>query len=357
MDPSKVVPYSVRVAGWSSQVARRAHNPKVAGSNPAPAIEADQTVGPERALLESRPRPRRPSARAAFVVLDADGGASGRGYIDSMPAVDAIRAWVADGVLYEDHDYEPGPAAELPRHAHAEYQLGVSFGFPGEYRYRGARHFVPVGTLTILHPGEAHVTRDPWDRDARARYLMMYVPPALLEETGGRRPFFRDPVIHDVPLVRLMSALHAASREAALLHDELRAELIVRLGGARGDDRPPPRARAAVARARAHLEQRYDQGVRLHELAEVAHVSPHRLNRLFRAEIGVPPHRYQLDLRIDRAKRLLARGEPIAAVAADVGFADQAHLTRHFRRLVRLTPGRYRSAHGKNVQDPLVWPA
>src|SRR5436305_13061675 len=56
-------------AGWSSQVARRAHNPKVAGSNPAPAIEADQGAAPGTTRHTGRPRPRRPLARAAFVVL------------------------------------------------------------------------------------------------------------------------------------------------------------------------------------------------------------------------------------------------------------------------------------------------
>jgi AraC-like DNA-binding protein len=273
-----------------------------------------------------------------------------------MSSTPPIRAWVADGVLYEAHDYEPGPAGELPRHAHAEYQLGLSFGFPGEYEYRGARHFVPVDTLTILHPGEAHVTRDPGDRDVAARYLMMYVPAAAFE---APEPFFGDPVVRDRRLVRLATALHAASRDPALLHDELRAELLARLleRVRRGDDRPPRRARAAVARVRAHLEERSADHVGLRELAEIAHLSPERLNRVFRAEVGVPPHRYQLDLRIDRAKRMLARGDGIAAVAAAVGFADQAHLTRQFGRLVGLTPGRYRAEHGKNVQEPLASPA
>src|SRR5438552_18374947 len=59
---------SISDAGWSSLVARRAHNPKVAGSNPAPAIAADQGVGLARALQSGRPGPRRPSVRAAFVV-------------------------------------------------------------------------------------------------------------------------------------------------------------------------------------------------------------------------------------------------------------------------------------------------
>jgi AraC-like DNA-binding protein len=254
--------------------------------------------------------------------------------IDDAP----IRAWERDGILFERHDYAPGPAGELPRHAHAEYQFSYSAGFPGEYRYRGARHAVPVGSLTILHPGEAHVVSDPYDRDVPATYLMMYAEPEALPG----RPFFSQPVILDAALVGLYVAMHVAG---GLAHEELRAELFARLCGR--SDRRPRGARAAVARARAHLEERYGERVRLQELAEVAHLSPYRLNRVFREEVGVPPHRYQLDLRIDRAKLLLARGQPIAAVAADVGFADQAHLTRNFSRLVGLPPSQY----GKNVQD------
>src|SRR6185437_7151708 len=75
-------------AGWSSLVARRAHNPKVAGSNPAPAIEADQGVGLARALQTGRPRPRRPSVRAAFVV-------GGRGWGGARGTLSKVRTVIA----------------------------------------------------------------------------------------------------------------------------------------------------------------------------------------------------------------------------------------------------------------------
>jgi transcriptional regulator GlxA family with amidase domain len=79
---------------------------------------------------------------------------------------------------------------------------------------------------------------------------------------------------------------------------------------------------------------------------------------VFREHVGVPPHRYQIGLRIDRAKTLLAGGTSIASAAAAVGFADQAHLSRHFRRHVGLPPGRYgqersrRSARGVVAFSP-----
>lgn len=273
-----------------------------------------------------------------------------------MTSAASIRAWAAEGILYEAYRYQPGPAEELPRHAHAEYQLALSFGFPGEYEYRGARHRVPVGSLTVLHPGEAHTVRDPRDRDAAATFLMMYVPASAFE----RQPSIAEPVICEPSLVRLATALHAASRDddEVLRHDELRAELLARLGerasSAREGERRSEGVRHGVARARRHLEERSAERVRLGELARVAHLSPHYLNRVFREQVGVPPHRYQLGLRVDRAKALLAAGTSIATVAAAVGFADQAHLTRHFRRHVGLPPGRYR---GKNVQDRLPVPA
>ena len=58
----------------------------------------------------------------------------------------------------------------------------------------------------------------------------------------------------------------------------------------------------------------------------------------------MPPHAYHLQLRIDRAKRLLAAGSAPARVANDSGFVDQSHLTRHFRKWVGVTPGAYARA-------------
>jgi AraC-like DNA-binding protein len=265
-----------------------------------------------------------------------------------MTSATSIRAWATDGILYEDYRYAPGPAEALPRHAHAEYQLTLSFGFPGEYHYRGARHRVPEESLTVLHPGEAHSVHDPRDRDTVATFLMMYVPAPAFE----RAPFLAEPVIRDPSLLRLATALHAASRDEdeLLRHDELRAELLARLAErAGGATDTAAGARDGVVRARRHLEERFAERVRLGELARVAHLSPHYLNRVFRQQVGVPPHRYQLGLRVDRAKTLLAGGATIASAAAAVGFADQAHLTRHFRRHVGLPPGRYRQERSRRT--------
>ena len=92
-------------------------------------------------------------------------------------------------------------------------------------------------------------------------------------------------------------------------------------------------------------------------------LSQFALLRAFRAATGLPPHAYLNQVRVRRARLLLDDGVPAADVAGQVGFADQAHLTRHFKRVVGVPPAAYQrerlqpaasaryAAGGKNVQD------
>jgi AraC-like DNA-binding protein len=68
-----------------------------------------------------------------------------------------------------------------------------------------------------------------------------------------------------------------------------------------------------------------------------------RFLRAFKREVGLAPHAYQVQLRVDHARRLLAQGMPIAAAAASAGFFDQSHFHRHFTRVVAMTPRVYRT--------------
>jgi AraC-like DNA-binding protein len=70
-------------------------------------------------------------------------------------------------------------------------------------------------------------------------------------------------------------------------------------------------------------------------------LSPYYLLRVFRDEVGMPPHAYLESRRIQQAQRLLKQGEPLAAVAHDLGFSTQSHFTTSFRRIIGVTPGQY----------------
>jgi AraC-like DNA-binding protein len=272
-----------------------------------------------------------------------------------------IEAWLRGGLLLEKYRYAPGPAEELPKHSHHEYQICLSLDFPGVYGYRGASHAVPVGSLSVIHPGEVHSARDPEERLTSSSFRMMYVEPALLgeaaAEVAGRRgalPFFRDPIMEDRDLAWDFLRLHVALEGATpSLEQDTRllsvlTQLVEHHAGIRSSP-PPGRERRAVKLAREYLEDNLGGSVSLEDLARLANLSPFHLARVFRDEVGLPPHAYQTQARLGRARSLLLRGWPAARVARETGFADQSHLTRRFKRLVGVTPGRYAEV-SKNVQ-------
>ncbi|MGH8782981.1 helix-turn-helix domain-containing protein [Paraburkholderia sp.] len=91
----------------------------------------------------------------------------------------------------------------------------------------------------------------------------------------------------------------------------------------------------------AYLDTHFDQTVSLAQLAELSALSVSRFATVFRQQIGLSPYRYLCRLRVRRAQALLLAGLPGSVVAAEVGFFDQSHLARHFKRICGMTPGSY----------------
>ena len=94
-----------------------------------------------------------------------------------------------------------------------------------------------------------------------------------------------------------------------------------------------------VAIAREYLHAHYREAVPLERLSALAGLSKYHLVRAFRAAVGVPPHTYQLRLRLTRSLLLLRDGLPPSSIAYELGFADQSHYTRAFRAEFGTTPG------------------
>lgn len=275
----------------------------------------------------------------------------------------AIRAWSHGETVFESYRYAPGPASESAKQSHEEYQVCLSLDFPGEYRYRGGRHAVPIGSLSVIHPGEAHSSQDPHDRETAATYRLLYVRPSAMQEAAsaavaGRYrglPTFPEPVFLDMILARDFLDLHIASEASAsrLEQDSRLLGVLTRFVSRRADARatlaPPGRERRAVRLAREYLEDNLTESVSLECLARVANLSPFHLARVFGEEVGIPPHAYQTQARVRRARDLLLRGLPVARVAQETGFADQSHLTRHFKRLIGVPPGSYARTDGGTI--------
>ena len=231
-------------------------------------------------------------------------------------------------------------------HVHEEFAVGACTAGREVIRYRGTLHYAGPGSVVVLEPGEAHTgaPADPPD----FTYRVMYPAAGLLPDGMGRTPRFREPVIADPGLAaelrRLHAALGAGLSQAQPLEAESRlswllGELVRRHGSPSRDFEVEVRGAGRVARLVSPPA--------LAEIAAATGLSRYQLVRSFRTEVGMPPYAWLAQHRVAQARVLLERGCRPAEAAALTGFADQAHLTRWFRRVVGVTPGVYRNS----VQD------
>lgn len=242
---------------------------------------------------------------------------------------------------------------DYPRHAHEAATVALMDTGGARFWYRGGTHTVGAGGGFLLDPGAVHTgVRDHPDGYS---YRVLYLSPHVLAGEGESGPgpgwSFGPTVIGDRAADRTLTALlHRTHRALAGPASPLvREELVLRCGALlRRRYAAPPAAEPAgggpnraVTVVRDFLEAHPTDDVSLRDLAGLALVSPYRLVRLFTAAVGMPPHAYQIQLRVRVARALLAGGLPAGTVAARAGFFDQAHLTRVFKKYTGMTPGQF----------------
>jgi AraC-like DNA-binding protein len=212
------------------------------------------------------------------------------------------------------------------------------------FGYRGGTQHSLAGCAFVIHPDETHDGR-PGTAEGYG-YRILYVAPHLIAEAlpARRLPFWREAVTHDT---RLRGAILAALDERDAPLEDLAFDAIVTALAdalAAGDSgcraAPDPACERAVRRARERLDAAGP--VSSGELERLTGLSRFALTRHFERSLGTSPHRYAIMRRLERAKRLVAAGSSLAEAAAACGFADQAHMTRQFRKAYGLSPGRWR---------------
>lgn len=237
-------------------------------------------------------------------------------------------------------------------HRHDTYALGVTLQGVQTFHYRGASHFSTPGRILVLHPDETHDGAA--GTDEGLRYRMLYLAPELLRSALGcdraPLPFVRAPVFDDAQLLSCLStALGSLETEPAdLLADEL-VNGIAR-GLVRNSDAKPLDMRRISYQganlARDYLRENFAETVKSTDLEAVTGIDRFAIARHFRAAFGTSPHRYQIMRRLERSRQMIVGGACLAETAAAVGFADQSHFTRHFKRSFGITPGKWAAACG-----------
>ncbi|MCH0567046.1 MULTISPECIES: AraC family transcriptional regulator [unclassified Streptomyces] len=246
---------------------------------------------------------------------------------------------------FDRHVYAP--------HAHDEYTVGVCVGGSEVIAYRGGRLHAGPGSIVVLAPGEMHTGGPATPTDGYA-YRALYAAPGLVDDgVLGAPPHFREAVLDDPELAAALLAAHA---DIARCPDPLEVEsrlpwLLTALARRHSTARPVGDTVAGADRIARQVRDRLTDDLTdppsLAGLAAELGLSRYQLLRAFRTTVGIPPYAWLAQHRVTRARALLETGLRPAEVAGLVGFADQAHLTRWFRRVLGVTPAAYRNS----VQD------
>ena len=238
------------------------------------------------------------------------------------------------------------------RHAHETYTFGLIEAGVEEFDYGGTLLRAGPGAVALLDPEVVHTgqaaTPDGWAY--RVLYPEVSVVTDVAAQLGWHRgtPRFPQTVLQDARSAALLRSAHRAAEQGdQLASSSLLTTALAGLLTAHADAGAMlamPRLRrapASIGMVCDLMTDRLTDPPALSELAELTGLSQFALLRAFRAETGLPPHAYLNQLRVRRARTLLDEGITPAEVAATTGFADQAHLTRHFKRVVGVPPGSY----------------
>jgi len=242
---------------------------------------------------------------------------------------------------------------EYPPHTHEAFVVAVTETGGSVIKSRGQIEQAHASTLFVFNPGEPH---SGWMGGShRWRYRSLYLARSAINEVARglgieRIPYFTRNMFRDADLINGFLALHRALehgsdvfRERQLLIDTF-GRLFGRHGSGGGRIAPAPRDRALLEQAMGLMRARYDDPLRLQDLAATVGLTNFQLIGLFKRTIGLTPHAHLTQIRLNAACRRLRQGSPIAEAAASAGFYDQSALTKHFKRCYGITPRQFASA-------------
>ena len=239
-------------------------------------------------------------------------------------------------------------------HSHDTYTLALTTFGVQSFNYRGElRHSLP-GEVVILHPDETHDGQA--GSDSPFAYRAISIKPVEVQNIlqGASLPFLPGGVSRDPRFVRIASQLLAEFNRPlqTLEQQDLIYAFASSLQQVSGNSVKHTQANyTAIKRVREYIDDiitidcAMSHDITLDELAVIAQYSKWQVARDFRSLYGTTPYRYVTLKRLQKAKTLIERGQPLVQVAFSSGFADQSHLTRHFKQCFGTTPKVWAKLH------------
>lgn len=241
------------------------------------------------------------------------------------------------------------------RHAHSGFAIGAIRQGVGGNWCRGETHTLPAQTLTLMNPEEPHTGYELTDG---LRYSMIYVSEEGVRELldlktlkGFAELNAPDPglrlITHIVALTEALRCDDTSPARRMFIEERVHTILglvFARYGGqlTRPGGDEPVAIQHAKAFIEAHVINQPDQHLTIADIAHEVGLKPNYLIQSFSRTKGVSPHAYLMQRKICRAKEMLGQGQRAIDVAMALGFYDQPHFIRHFRKVTGVTPGTLR---------------
>jgi AraC-like DNA-binding protein len=238
-------------------------------------------------------------------------------------------------------------------HSHDEFSFGVILQGTAAYKNRNKSHVVRAGDIVTINPSDVHCcnpVKGLWS------YSMLFVDAAkmgqlqtdILNENACNlqmdyHPFntnFERNADLKAQYLALFSALyneHPSLNIETCLYNFIESSFAIATPTNRHQPIQP------IIRIREKLLDEVSEQHELEDLAKEVGMSRYQLLRAFKNQYGLPPYAYLLDERIKRSKTMLKMGDSISEVAHSLGFSDQAHFQRQFKKRLAVTPKYYQS--------------
>lgn len=238
------------------------------------------------------------------------------------------------------------------RHSHPGYSIGViEAGVGGNY-YQGTTYLAPPKSVVFMNPEEAHTGYSA--EELPLTYRMLYPGTDFIQQIADEVQikgslYFKDAVVHNEVLASNVLSLHIALEQSpdrlkqqSLLVEVLSA-ILLHYADAKLQSIRSHKEHQAVQLIKEYLHENFSSNISLEQLVAITDLNRSYLIRVFRQAVGMPPYSYLTQIRVEKAKQFLRQGMTVTDAAIAVGMSDQSHLTRHFKRIMGITPGHYRT--------------
>lgn len=221
----------------------------------------------------------------------------------------------------------------------------------GDRRFRLGRGDIMIIAPNVIHGGGS-VGSEPFS------FASLLVPAEIVEDftaTHGKGSSGTLPI----PIIQLIGSRYAGPMYESLAQSlpattspqeerqcvtDLLNRLLKLARWGRVVENPERNDHPAIRYVQSRINTAFTDKINLGRLAGEVDMNQRYLNSLFKSETGIPPHQYQIALRVELGRRLLSSNMTLCQIASCAGFSDQSHFTRHFKRVYGVAPGVFRNA-------------